>query len=96
MPHLTIVADIVAKDDAIELVKSELLKLVEPTLKEDGCLGYVLHQNNENPAHFTFYENWQSKEHLVTHLANSHIAQYQAATKDKTLSFTINELTQIS
>ena len=71
MSHLTIIADIVAKDDAIELVKSELLKLIEPTRQEDGCLGYVLHQNNENPAHFTFYENWQSKEQLLTHLANS-------------------------
>ena len=48
MTQLTIVADIVAKQDKIELVKSELLKLIEPTLAEEGCINYDLHQDNNN------------------------------------------------
>ncbi|MEO1086758.1 MAG: antibiotic biosynthesis monooxygenase, partial [Acidobacteriota bacterium] len=40
---LTIVARIEANADQIDLVKSELLKLIEPTLREEGCLQYDLH-----------------------------------------------------
>lgn len=54
---LTIVARIEANPDKIELVKAELLKLIEPTLQEAGCIRYDLHQDNENPAVFIFYEN---------------------------------------
>lgn len=60
MSRLTIVANIFAKQDSIELVKSELMKLIDTTRAEEGCIDYDLHQNNENPAHFLFYENWQS------------------------------------
>jgi len=35
---LTIVARILAKEEKRELVKSELLKLIEPTRTEDGCI----------------------------------------------------------
>ncbi|MEM9449380.1 MAG: antibiotic biosynthesis monooxygenase, partial [Cyanobacteria bacterium P01_E01_bin.6] len=24
-----------------------------------GCIQYDLHEDNENPAHFVFYENWE-------------------------------------
>ncbi|WP_416383486.1 putative quinol monooxygenase [Psychrobacter sp. 28M-43] len=26
------------------------------------CINYDLHQDNKNPAHFIFYENWASRE----------------------------------
>ena len=39
---LTIVARIEANADKVELVKTELLKLVAPTLKETGCIQYDL------------------------------------------------------
>jgi len=42
---LTIVARIEAQPDQIELVKAELLKLIEPTLEEAGCIQYDLHQD---------------------------------------------------
>ncbi len=76
MTKLTVVANIVANKDSIDFVKAELIKLIEVTRAEAGCINYDLHQDNENPAHFVFYENWQSREHLQTHLANSHIADY--------------------
>ncbi len=55
MAKLTIVANIKAKADKIDLVKAELLKLIDITRAEEGCLQYDLHQDNENPAHFLFY-----------------------------------------
>ena len=38
------------------------LKLIDITRAEEGCINYDLHQDNENPAHFLFYENWKSRE----------------------------------
>jgi quinol monooxygenase YgiN len=46
MAILTIVANIHATVDKIELVKAELQKLVEATRTEIGCIQYDLHQYN--------------------------------------------------
>ena len=93
--NLTIVARIEAKKESVELVKSELLKLIEPTRKEAGCIRYDLHQDNENPEVFFFYESWESRELLQAHLENKHLAAYVAATKGAVTAFTLNEMTVI-
>ena len=54
MAQLTIVANIYANPDRINLVKTELEKLIPITRGEKGCINYDLHQDNDNPAHFTF------------------------------------------
>lgn len=91
---LTVVARIEANAGKIELVKAELLKLVEPTLKEAGCIQYDLHQDNENPAVFLFYENWESRELWQKHMNNAHIVEYMKATEGAVASFTLNEMTR--
>ena len=48
MAKLTIVANIKANPDKIDLVKAELLKLIEITRSEEGCINYDLHQDNDN------------------------------------------------
>ena len=68
MSKLTIVAHITARSDKIDLVKAELEKLVDITRSEKGCLQYDLHQDNEDPAHFMFYENWESRERWQAHM----------------------------
>ena len=95
MSKLTIVANITANADKIELVKAELLKLVPITRAEEGCINYDLHQDNENPAHFTFYENWESRELWQTHMGADHLKAYMAATDGMVEKFWIHELTQI-
>ncbi|RTZ17932.1 antibiotic biosynthesis monooxygenase [Vibrio aquaticus] len=96
MSKLTIVANIVAKGDQIEMVKAELIKLIEKTRQEDGCINYDLHQDNDNPAHFVFHENWASEAALEAHLATEHIANYVAAVDGAIESFTIDRLTHIA
>ncbi|ANO32695.1 antibiotic biosynthesis monooxygenase [Vibrio breoganii] len=96
MTKLTIVANIIAKEDKIELVKAELLKLIDVTRAEEGCINYDLHQDNENPAHFMFYENWVSRELWQTHMSNQHLADYMAATDGAVDQFILNEMTQIA
>jgi quinol monooxygenase YgiN len=95
MPKLTIVADITAEADKIELVKAELLKLIGVTLAEEGCLQYDLHQDNENPAHFMFFENWESRDLWQAHMNNQPLKDYTAATEGAVAEFTLHEMTQI-
>ncbi|MEM9356914.1 MAG: putative quinol monooxygenase [Pseudomonadota bacterium] len=95
MAKLTIVANIHAKADKVELVKSELLKLIPITRAEQGCIQYDLHQDNGNPAHFMFYENWESRELWQTHMNAPHLAAYMAATEGAVEDFTLNEMTII-
>ena len=92
---LTIVANIHAKPDQIELVKAELEKLIAVTRSEKGCIDYDLHQDNENPAHFMFYENWESRELWQAHMAAPHLAAYLKATDGAVAGFTVNEMTRI-
>ncbi|MBO6894766.1 MAG: antibiotic biosynthesis monooxygenase [Roseibium sp.] len=95
MAKLTIVANIKANPDQIDLVKTELLKLIEITRAETGCINYDLHQDNDNPAHFIFYENWESRELWQTHMNAPHLAAYMAATEGAVAEFTLNEMTRI-
>lgn len=96
MANLTIVANIIAKADKVELVKTELLKLIDVTRAEEGCINYDLHQDNEKPAHFMFYENWVSRELWQTHMGNQHLKDYMAATDGAVESFVLNEMTKIA
>ena len=93
---LTIVANITAKADKVDSVKAELLKLIEPTRAEEGCISYVLHQDNDNPAHFVFLETWQSDEALQQHMETAHIQAYLAATQDTVTEFVVDKLTEVS
>lgn len=93
---LTIVARVEAKEDKIEFVKAEMLKLVPVTLKEVGCIQYDLHQDNDHPAVFWFVEKWESSEHLKQHAKNTHIAAYRKATESAIVSSEINKMTKIS
>ncbi len=95
MSKLTIVANITANEDEIDLVRSELEKLIDITRAEAGCINYDLHQDNENPAHFMFYENWDSRELWQTHMGAQHLQDYMAATDGAVAEFTLNEMTNI-
>jgi quinol monooxygenase YgiN len=96
MAELTIVANIVAKADGVDLVKAELEKLIDITRADKGCINYDLHQDNENPAHFLFYENWESRDLWQAHMNNHHLADYMSATEGAVEEFTVNEMTQIA
>lgn len=79
MAQLTIVANIHAHPDKIDLVKTELQKLVAITRAEAGCLQYDLHQDNDDPAHFLFYENWRSRDLWQAHMNAPHLTAYGQA-----------------
>ncbi|MBK1828245.1 putative quinol monooxygenase [Haloferula rosea] len=92
---LTVVANIHAKADQVELVKAELEKLIDITRAEKGCINYDLHQDNEDPAHFLFFENWETRELWEEHMKAKHLADYLTATEGAVADFTIHEMSQI-
>ena len=76
MTKIVVLARIKARQDSTETVKSELLKMVEPTRKEAGCITYQLHQDIEDPSVFVFYEIWQSAASLERHKDTDHYRHY--------------------
>ena len=89
---LTIVADIRANPHQIDLVRAELEKLIPITQAEKGCLQYDLHQDNADPAHFLFYENWESRDLWQAHMNAPHLAAYLEATEGAIVGFTLHEM----
>ena len=96
MSKLTIVAHIHANPEKIDLVKTELTKLIEPTRAEKGCLNYDLHQDDEDSNHFLFFENWESRELWQAHMDAPHIVDFMKATEGAVENVVLNEMSQIS
>lgn len=95
MPHLTIVADFMAKPEKEDFLKTHLTQLISPTLKEAGCVQYDLHQDLENPRHFLFFENWETRELWQAHMKSDHLARFKAGAEDAIEKLNIFEMTQI-
>jgi quinol monooxygenase YgiN len=74
---LSVVAELVAKPGKEDELKQHLIALVAPTLKEEGCVQYDLHQSTTEPGRFVFYENWTSRENLDRHSKSAHITAFR-------------------
>jgi quinol monooxygenase YgiN len=80
--QLTVIAHLVAKPGKIEDTRAFLLSLVGKTRGESGCVDYDLHQDDDNPAEFTFYENWKDRAEWDKHMEMPHLKEF-AARKDE-------------
>jgi quinol monooxygenase YgiN len=94
MSKVTVVAQVTARKDAVDAVKAELLKMVAPTRREEGCMEYRLHQDNDDPAVFVFYENWQSMACLERHMNSPHFQAYVAAVGDLLAGKSVHLMTE--
>lgn len=95
MSNLTIVAHVHAKPGQVDRVKTELRKLIPITRAERGCVQYDLHQNNEDPTHFMFFENWESRELWQAHMNAPHLSAYLKATEGAVAELTIHEMSVV-
>ncbi|WP_026321719.1 putative quinol monooxygenase [Salinispora fenicalii] len=95
MSRLTIVANVHAKSGQVDLVKAELKKLIPLTRAEKGCINFDLHQDNNDPAHFFLYENWESREIWEVHKGAAHLQEYMDATAGKIDEYNFTDMTQI-
>lgn len=95
MSKLTVVAKVVAKKEAVENVRTELLKMIAPTRREQGCIEYRLHQDNNDPAVFVFYENWENAACLERHMASEHFRAYLNAVDGLIADKVVHLMTEI-
>jgi quinol monooxygenase YgiN len=92
---LTIVANIEAKKNKIEFIKEELLKLIEPTKAEEGCIEYRLQQDNQNPEFFLFFEIWENRELWQKHMDSEHLQNLIRVTEGSLVDLTVTEMNEI-
>ncbi len=95
MSKVIVIAKVVVKMESIEFVKSAMLKLLEPTRAETGCITYVLNQDNTDKNVFIFYEEWQTRELLQDHANSVHLSNFRAIVQDHIESNQIHEMTCI-
>lgn len=96
MSKLTVIAKVIAKNESVEIVKSELLKLIEPTRKEDGCIEYKLHQDNETPTVFIFYETWENLDFLEQHMNTDHFKSFVSVVGSLVEEIIIHKMTKVA
>ena len=93
MTPLTIVADMYARPERLDEIKAALIALIERTRAQAGCVNYDLHQDNNDPHHFLFYENWA--ELWQAHRDSSHLNAFRKAMDGAFSAFTVSQITQI-
>ena len=96
MSTVTVVAKVVANEGAVASVKAELLKLIEPTRNEKGCIEYRLHQDNDDQRVFIFFEIWEDMDSLKDHAASQHYKSYVAAVEGMVAEKAVHKMTCIA
>lgn len=91
--QLPLIVKFEVKKENLKFVKSELLKILEPTRKEEGCILYELHQDLNNPNILMFYEIWKDEDSWREHDLKKHIVDFKKAIEGKVENITFNKLT---
>lgn len=78
----TVVAYFFAKPERRAELEEILRGFVEKTRKEPGCINYDLHQSDDDPNVFLFYENWQSRKHWDEHNQQPYLASFREKRMD--------------
>ena len=90
--QLPMIVKFTVKKEELDFVKAELIKILEPTRKEDGCLRYDLHQDLDNPNILMFYEIWETTEAWKAHDGKQHITNFLKAIDGKVEKIEFNKL----
>lgn len=93
---ITLVANINAKPEHAESLKSELLKLAEASQAEQGAMHYNIHQDNDNPNHFITYEVWENQELMEQHGQSEHFKNFMKVTKEMIEDSNLTQMTRIA
>lgn len=81
MSEIVINAILKAKPGTEDLLRTELLNLIEASRAEAGCIQYTLHESTEYKDTFVFYEQWKDEKALAFHLETDHYKHYRQQTE---------------
>jgi quinol monooxygenase YgiN len=62
--------------DAEDTFELELKKLVEASVKEEGCLQYELYQFDDERCHYVIMEEWKDEASLKLHHDTPHYKNF--------------------
>ena len=77
---VNLTAIVKSKPEHTEEVKTYLLNMVVNSKKEEACIQYDLHQNNEEPNIFVFHEIWKDEKSLEEHNNKPYIQDFVKVT----------------
>jgi quinol monooxygenase YgiN len=72
---VVVIATIQVQPGTEDEALAALTACIAPTHAEDGCLGYALHQDIDDPARFVFVEQWASADALDAHGREPHLKE---------------------
>jgi quinol monooxygenase YgiN len=72
---MRVIMRLTAKPGKSEELKAVLARLIAPTRREPGCLGYLVLQNAADPCDFTLVEEWTTEAALDAHMATAHVQE---------------------
>jgi quinol monooxygenase YgiN len=93
---ITLAAQVEAKPEFIEYIKSAGIELAKMTQQEPGCIQYNFHQDNDNPAIFLFFEYWNGQEGLDAHMATEHLQSFLKDVEDKIVELKVNNMSKLA
>lgn len=70
------IAVIKAKTGKADTLKQELLKLIDPTRSEEGCLEYILFEDEELHGNFYMREAFSNKEAFEVHVNTDYFLNF--------------------
>jgi quinol monooxygenase YgiN len=75
---VTLVVILRAREGQEGLLEAELLALIGPTRREEGCITYDLHRALEAPGAFFLHEVWATRDHHRLHTKTPHFLRWDA------------------
>jgi quinol monooxygenase YgiN len=84
---MLIVAGSISVDPAdVEALSAAAVEMMKATHEEPGCIQYVFSVSMADPGEVEIFEVWESAEDLEAHFAMPHMAAFQAALGDVTIT----------
>lgn len=77
-----VVSKSIVKEDKVAEYKQKVIRLIDETRKESGCISYDLCEDMSNPHILTFIEKWESKQYLDAHMKTAHFMEIVPQLKD--------------
>ena len=79
---IIVLAEITFKENITDEIITESEKLIEASLKEEGCIDYKVYNPLGKDSSFLFVEKWESKYFLETHLKQPHFIDFHKVIGD--------------
>lgn len=72
---IRVIAKFHVKPEKVQEFLGLCKRIIDETVKEDGCLEYGLYQELQNPEILTFFEEWRDENSIDKHMQSKHFTE---------------------